>query len=631
MHINSLKFALLSLSLLGCLTSTAICEEGWEVSYLKEIQGLIYSPTESTPYTGDVFELSDEGVVTMRGRYYRGLQDDQWEYYDNEGKIKKAVIYQTGQLRMSCEYDGTDKSGRPIKHGLHIEYHENGEVREKSTFCNNELHGEYLECYENGQPYRAGYYENGNRVGTWTEWYANGMKMLIETYTNHRLHGVYKLFHSNGMLNAEGQYKYGKEDGVWTAWDWGGRKKSSGEFRDGVLWGQILTYHRNGEVESKGVAVNGEPEGLFKEYYNDGQIFAEVYFKSGKEHGLATEWYRDGKKKKTGEFYQGEPHGTWSFWDSTNSGALSEKIVYAKGELRSKSTYHENGRLKSQTEYSNEKKNGKYTLYYDNGQLNERGKYKDDVMHGQWTCWYENGRKKKEYADITGIGIVTTYYSNGNKESEGVEDNTGLRMALYGYRAGPDIGKWTYWYENGQKKREENLGDSPNEIRFVRVWYPDGSKKQDYTLEGDSNEVVYTWYENGQLESKQIGGFLGYPSASFESWYSNGWKKSKGQFIRTWLAPWVFENLREGEWTFWSLNGAKQIVYFKAIENGDDRFNSQTGVFIEKDISEEIIERGRLVISTKYPRDYVKDGRWIEVNSNGIKSVIVYNEGIVVK
>ena len=631
-----MKRILLGLVIVGCLSTTAICEDGWEVSYLKEIKGLMYSPTESDPYSGDIFDLNDQGVVTMRGSYYKGLRDEQWEYYDVHGEVNKLEIYQTGQLRISREYNGIGNYGTAIKHGHDIEYYTNGNKRVLKTYQENVLHGEYFEDHENGQSSISGHYKNGDRVGTWTEWYVSGRKKLVETYSNDLLQGDSKKYHINGMLKSSGKYKNGKEHGVWTAWDETGRKTGSVEFKNGILWGRFISYHWNGRVESSGNNLNGELEGVFENYYDNGQMHVKAKFLGGYEEGLVTKWYRDGSKKMEGEFVQGKENGTWSYWDSTKSGVLSGQHIYEKGKLRSESTYHDNGKIMSEADYSGIKKNGKYILWYDNGQIEEQGGYRDDVMHGAWTFWYSDGQKKKENSNINGVGIVTTYYPNGRKESEGLQQNIPERFEM-GYKCTFNEGKWTYWYENGQKKREEvHKDDLPDyEVDDVREWYADGTRKQDYSINEDSRKVITHWYKNGQLMGKEICSIPEDPRSQYEEWYSNGWPKSKGNyFVSSFAVQTLIE--MDGLWSFWSLDKKRKDVHFKSIwshqiDHTVAEYNPGTGIFVEKFKTGEIKEQGKVVKSTQYLGDYVKDGKWVELNENGQQIVILYNEGTVIK
>jgi len=94
--------------------------------------------------------------------------------------------------------------------------------------------------------------------------------------------------------------------------------------------------------------------------------------------------------------------------------------------------------------------------------LNENKYFKDD--DGIMYILY-NGKKKfrKPYT-----GIITTYYSNGEKKSE------------YSYKEGKEDGLFIQWYENGNKKKE---GISHH---------------------GEWNGTLISWWENGQKSSEII-------------------------------------------------------------------------------------------------------------------------------
>ncbi len=94
------------------------------------------------------------------------------------------------------------------------------------------------------------------------------------------------------------------------------------------------------------------------------------------------------------------------------------------------------------------------------------------VVHGQTTpndtTYYQDSIKvvlkkinSKEYSK-------TTFYSNGQKRSEGIYKNTlffnkppeyvrsvGHKPRRQFYREDAKIGLWTYWYPNGQKQEED--------------------------------------------------------------------------------------------------------------------------------------------------------------------------------
>ena len=84
---------------------------------------------------------------------------------------------------------------------------------------------------------------------------------------------------------------------------------------------------------------------------------------------------------------------------------------------------------------------GKKTTYYENGQKESELTFKDGKEDGLSTQWYENGQKKDEetFKDGKEDGLNTRWYENGQKSFEGT------------YKNGKFIsGK--YWNEDGSVK-----------------------------------------------------------------------------------------------------------------------------------------------------------------------------------
>ena len=73
------------------------------------------------------------------------------------------------------------------------------------------------------------------------------------------------------------------------------------------------------------------------------------------------------------------------------------------------------------------------------------------------------------------------------------------------------IGKWTYWYENGQKKSVSNFKDGvlPGMSRAIAdgkftEWYESGEKKLEGHYETNRAEGKWTeWDENGRIMEEQ--------------------------------------------------------------------------------------------------------------------------------
>ena len=108
--------------------------------------------------------------------------------------------------------------------------------------------------------------------------------------------------------------------------------------------------------------------------------------------------------------------------------------------------------------------------YFENGQLKSEKNYKDNKLDGQTTEWYRNGQNKyiTNFKDGKRVGKWTWWHNNGQIGQEG------------NFKDGKAGGKWTWWYENGQKQEESN--------------YKDGK------LDGMSTG----WKENGQMDYERI-------------------------------------------------------------------------------------------------------------------------------
>ena len=105
-------------------------------------------------------------------------------------------------------------------------------------------------------------------------------------------------------------------------------------------------------------------------------------------------------------------------------------------------------------------KNGRpWGLY----ELTFRGGYKDNEMHGLCTWWYKNGQKKKEgtYKDGQPDGLFVEWYPNGQKKGEGT------------YKDGQPVTAALVWKPNGEKCPATNL---VNGNGVVVVYNDDGTE-----------------------------------------------------------------------------------------------------------------------------------------------------------
>lgn len=122
------------------------------------------------------------------------------------------------------------------------------------------------------------------------------------------------------------------------------------------------------------------------------EIDGITYFKKTSQplNGRFIEYYEDGKNKgKEGYYKDGYLYGVWTW-------------------------YYKDGKKKRESEYLNNKKNGKTTYWFKDGKIQSECNYLNDEFDGNATWYHPNGIKKK-----------AAVYKNGTYVGGTVWDETG--------------------------------------------------------------------------------------------------------------------------------------------------------------------------------------------------------------
>ena len=222
------------------------------------------------------------------------------------------------------------------------------------------------------------------------------------------------------------------------------------------------------------------------------------------------EWYSNRQKKSEETYKNGKLDGFSTSWDKNNIKLYSIWYVSGERNFSKDEFYKKDASLKEPINYEetlNERDGVFYTkdtnkpysgqvfsLYWD-GKKSGEGTLKDGEKDGKWTWWYENGQKKRE----------GTYKSDD------------------GFRPFKD-GLWTEWHENGQKRRETTYKDGGLD-GLNTTWYENGQKGSEQTYKKNEPDGLHIeWYENGQKEWE--GTYKkNEPDGLHTEWYENGQKK----------------------------------------------------------------------------------------------------------
>jgi|ETNmetMinimDraft_13_1059891.scaffolds.fasta_scaffold37847_2 antitoxin component YwqK of YwqJK toxin-antitoxin module len=194
------------------------------------------------------------------------------------------------------------------------------------------------------------------------------------------------------------------------------------------------------------------------------------------------------------------------------------------------------------TNDTNEPYSGKVFSLYEDGKKKDEGTYKDGFRHGNWTYYTEVGNSKYNvtykagtYNLVVFTDNLGTNYTGSPVTDEPEQDGTYLlRRDEYDFSKTPVAfgtikngkfdGLYTFWHDNGQKRREGTYKDGKFDGEWT-YWYEDGKKKDEGTYKNGEKDGLYTsWHENGQ---KQREGTYkdGKNHGLWTTWYVNGQKR----------------------------------------------------------------------------------------------------------
>ena len=232
--------------------------------------------------------------------------------------------------------------------------------------------GDVFELYKDGSRKSTGSLKGGRYNGLRTDWYRNGQKMSEGTFKDGKEDGLKTRWFSDGKKHYERNYKDGLENGLETNWYGNGQKFYEVTFKDGKEDGLVTEWYENGEKKSEGTYKNGEFDGLSTSWYKNGQKMSEGTYKNGEFDGLWTNWDKDGSK------YEGKDGSNYWEFNLVLEGKVKRKddkdgtFLYWYDDMKTKIKFHKT--------YKYGKLDGLVTNWYENGQKETEGTYKDGKL-----------------------------------------------------------------------------------------------------------------------------------------------------------------------------------------------------------------------------------------------------------
>ena len=339
-------------------------------------------------------EYYDYGVtikLKFEGEYLNGKRNGKGKEYDSEnGSLMFEGEYLNGERsgkgkELNYDYiifDGEYLNGERYK-GIIKGYYIMGQIRHITEYVNGkiwnrkeyDLDGNVIYQIQEGKGTRI-YNYNGNKV----EYeYFDGINV-----------GKMKAYDKNLKLKYEKEFNNGKiwnmkvydENNhiIYELHDGKGLTKDFDEYLNLEFEGEYLNGVRNGKGKEfqnrrlifEGEYLNGKRNGKGKEYNRDEIVIFEGEYLDGKRNGKGKEYDEDGKLKFDGEFFYDhrirgrlyfkgklEFEGEFIFdrkYSGTGYDSNGDKIYELNNGTGKVIEYYENGMLKYEGEYLNEKK-----------------------------------------------------------------------------------------------------------------------------------------------------------------------------------------------------------------------------------------------------------------------------------
>lgn len=457
--------------------------------------------------------------------------------------------------------------------------------------------------------------------------------------------GFNVFYHPNGKISSEGYMRDGKPDGYWK------------------------TYYEDGILKSEGNRVDYELDSLWKFYNETGDLILEINYKHGKKHGIRktyreeeiivepfvndqkeglTEFlYPDGSIKRTIPFENGLEEGNGFNYD--NDGNIVVHTEYRKGFV----IFRENINRRDR----NCLKQGHWKYFYEEGMLKEEGTYRNDKRDGFFKTYDKTGNllELKKFADdvevldvpeITKLETVTEYYDNGvissvttyrNGLPEGVsreynEDGSIEKAVIYakGNIIGKGImdengikeGAWEEFYFDGKLRAKGNYISGLKTGEWI-FYYENGvlEQKGEYNSEGKPVGLWVWYYDNGNLWREEF--FIkGLKDGLVTEFDPNGNIISEGEY---------FEDMEEGKWIYnienhriegYYSNGLRNGIWKHFYPNGQLAFEGQFINDNPNGLHVYYWEDGK----KKDEENYImgrKEGDWIRYDEDGVPFIII--------
>lgn len=299
-------------------------------------------------------------------------------YHENGNLLLEKEYIRTKRLNYSKNYyyNGNIKDhayyyGYMLKDSIYRSYHEDGSLRQRVFFKNNQMHGESILISKDSIITKT-YYNNGYLDGMYTSRAKNGQILEKKHYKNDLIVDTSYTWHLNGVMASKTYYKEGKKHGVDISWSKDERISSITTYSLGKKNGVKIMFYPNGLAQSKMFYFEGKLHGPSKEFTDTGEKTRSYYYTKGKltldttfiNGKIQYTYYAEGVKDVITIYYpitQDEndyqeliSKAKTAYWYTVNpEGQILRQCQYNRGVIVGKDThFYPNGIKKEEHNYS---------------------------------------------------------------------------------------------------------------------------------------------------------------------------------------------------------------------------------------------------------------------------------------
>ena len=163
-------------------------------------------------------------------------------------------------------------------------YNENGKIEKRGSIHMGHLTGNWEYHYPNGMIMLSGSYEIDKKTGEWTGYYEDGTKKFSGSYKNGLETGTWKTYYEmDNIISSEGKFSEGKRSDKWIWYYANGKVREEGNFENGMETGTWTSYYQNGNKQGEGEFVEGKREGMWTWWREDGSVWRTANYVKGRE------------------------------------------------------------------------------------------------------------------------------------------------------------------------------------------------------------------------------------------------------------------------------------------------------------------------------------------------------------